>query len=460
MLYYRGKRIIMLGEMMFVLGKNFYSRYKLMLNSVFLVSVTSVLFVYPFDSHFRFTLGVAVMSTSFLYFPQLTIIPTAIFSGVGIFVTRWAIDVFIGNNEVMFAAAQSVPAFCYYVFFGICCHYLRLRASVNQVMTVILKLSISDFFSNLLEITLRHDFMLGDSAVILPELMGVAFLRAILVVYGYYLLKRYRIFILAEEHLKRYTQLIMVFAGLKTELYYLKKSSQDIENVMERSYLLYQQLTVNQADTAEKASAGKEALKIARDIHEIEKDYYRVISGLEKILIPSGDERGMRLSEIFHIIEQNTTRFLSIGNKKMTIHFSQEDDFITDEHYNIVSLLNNLIINAIEACEPHGVIKVAESRQGENVVFCVQDNGQGIAAQDLDLIFNPGFSTKYSETTGKMSTGLGLAHVKTLINMMGGTIKVTSQPGIVTVFTIAFPYDNLTKVIEKKCGQENTCATD
>lgn len=428
---------------MFKLGRITYNRYKLIVNSIFLVSLTSVLFVYPFGSHFRFTLGVAVLSTSLLYFSQLPIITTAIWSAAGIFATRLAIDVLIGHYDFLTAILQTLPAVAYYVCFGLCFYSLRIRSSISNAWTVVLKLSMSDFFCNILEIAIRNDFMLGDSVVILPELAGVAVFRAVLVIYGYYLLKRYRVFILAEEHLIRYTQLIMVFAELKTELYYLKKSSQDIENVMERSYLLYQQLTASQPDTGNEELTGSQALLIARDIHEIEKDYYRVISGIEKILIPSGSERGMRLSEIFYIIEQNTTRFLTLNNKKIRTAFIREDDFITDKHYTLVSLVNNLIINAIEACDEYGEIKVTQSRFGGDVVFCVEDNGQGIAKRDFALIFNPGFSTKYSATTGKMSTGLGLAHVKTLTEMMGGRIEVASQPGEGTTFTLTFPYANL-----------------
>jgi len=169
-----------------------------------------------------------------------------------------------------------------------------------------------------------------------------------------------------------------------------------------------------------------------------------VISGLEDILVPATGEQGMHLAEIFYIIEQNTIRFLSVGNKQIAITFHHDDDFITGKHYGIVSLLNNLIINAIEACGQHGVIRVTQSRVEDDVVFRVEDDGKGIAERDFALIFKPGYSTKYSETTGKMSTGLGLAHVKNLIEVMGGTIDVASTLGVATTVTITLPKNNLT----------------
>lgn len=428
---------------MFISKKEKHSTCRLICETVFLVSLTSILFVYPFDSHFRFTVGVIMLALSLLYFLQLPIILTAVFCGIGVFSMRWLMDVFVGHNEMAFATIQSLPAFCYYVFFGICCYYFNIRENNGHAITVILKLLLSDFLSNLLEISIRHDFMPFDSAAILPALVGVAFLRSVSVVYGYYFLNRYRVFIFVDEHLKRYTQLIMLFAKLKTELYYLKKSSQDIEKIMECSYLLYKELSASTDGNRQANQSVQKALKIAGDIHEIKKDYYRVIHGLEKILLPAGNEQNMRLSEIFHIIEQNTKRSLSAEHKEINIQFDQEDDFATDEHYQIVSMLNNLIVNAIEACGQQGAIQVREVRREGTIALSVEDNGQGIDMQNMDFIFNPGFSTKYSKLTGTMSTGLGLAHVRTLLDSLGGRIEVTSQPGIATIFTLVLPYARL-----------------
>ncbi|MEN6564859.1 MAG: ATP-binding protein [Veillonellales bacterium] len=424
-------------------GRDFYYKYKLILNSVFLVMLASVLFVYPFGHHFRVTLGVVVLSTLLLYFPKMPIISTAMLSGLGILITRIAISVLIEASDLLTAVQMAWPAFGYYLFFGAGLHLLRIRASIKDVPVIFLKLSSVDLFSNFVEFSIRNDLRISDSTVILPILAGVAILRSVLAVYSYYCLRRYRDFILAEERVMRYTRLTMIFAQLKAELYYLKKSSQDIEKVMERSYWLYKHVNSTKLNQLEKVTIGGQALTIARSIHEIKKDYYRVISGIENIFLPNGEEKGMGVSEIFYIIEQNTIRVLNRNNKDIKISFSCENEFVTTKHYTLVSILNNLIINAIEACDKQGIITVKQSREGDNLLFSVEDNGVGIERADTELIFNPGYSTKYSSVTGKMSTGLGLSHVKNLTQAMNGKIQVASQVGIGTVFSIILPFDSV-----------------
>jgi signal transduction histidine kinase len=187
------------------------------------------------------------------------------------------------------------------------------------------------------------------------------------------------------------------------------------------------------------ARATAQALAVARDIHEVKKDYSRVVAGIENILHPSSTLHGLRLEEIFFIIEQNTRRYLAAIDKNITISFAYDYDFVTDQHYAIVSILDNLIINAIEASGDIGLIRVSERAAAGEIIFAVEDNGCGIKPEDFDLLFEVGYSTKFSPDTGKMSTGLGLSHVKNLTEMMGGAVSVESEMNRLTRFTVTLP---------------------
>jgi signal transduction histidine kinase len=76
----------------------------------------------------------------------------------------------------------------------------------------------------------------------------------------------------------------------------------------------------------------------------------------------------------------------------------------------------------------------------EHLVIRYSDNGQGIAAEALPLIFNPFYTTK----RGQGGTGLGLYIAYTLINKLHGTISCESTEGQGAVFTIRLPADILT----------------
>lgn len=431
---------------MFKLRRKKYAWYYLILNTVFLVGLTSALSVHPFDNQFRFTFGVTMLSILLLYFPRLSVITTASLSAVVIMISRIILYALTDNyTDLLTSITLSLPTLCYYIVFGFGFHLLRIRDNLRNIPVMILKLSMVDFSSNLVELFFRHTFSISESAGFFTSLVGVAVFRSILTAYGYYALKQYRVFIMAEDRLKRYTQLVMVFAKVKTELYFLQKSSQDIEQVMEASFLLFQELeTLAQKDNKLNSSSAQ-ALKIAKDIHEVKKDYYRVMKGIEDVVTPPSTEQGMNVSEIFYIIEQNTVRFLNVDTKKTRIIYCHTDDFVTDKHYVIASILNNLIINAVEVCGEYGVITVSQSRTDGEIVFCVEDNGQGIAEEELELIFVPGYSTKYSETTGKMSTGLGLAHVKNLTEMLGGKLQVDSNVGQGSKFSVVVSLRSLLK---------------
>ncbi|MBC8014889.1 MAG: histidine kinase [Sporomusaceae bacterium] len=412
-----------------------------LINTVTLVSLTSVVYIYPFGSSFRFTIAIVLLTTFLLYFKQLSILSSTIITGVSIVVLRGTIDMLIGHHGYVSAFMLNIPALAYYISFGLLFHVLTIRKHANHILTLILLLSVTDIASNIVELGFRLELVTAKSALIFPSIVGVAIARAILAVAGYYALKQYQSFILAKSQAERYIEQTVLIAKLKCELFYLEKSSQDIENVMEKSYWLYKKLNSKEEDISEEQYIpADEALAIAREIHEIKKDYYRVVAGIENILTPSSDAQEVKLSDILHIIEQNTMRYLNVMEKKMTITYSQADDFVTDKHYTLVSILDNLIMNSIEACSEGGVIRVVQTSSNDKILFCVEDNGSGIDPKEFDLIFSPGYSTKFSPRTGKISTGLGLAHVKIYVELLGGTIRVESSPDVSTRFFISFPH--------------------
>lgn len=107
----------------------------------------------------------------------------------------------------------------------------------------------------------------------------------------------------------------------------------------------------------------------------------------------------------------------------------------------VQQVLLNLIVNARQAMPSGGLLTVAvransESNQAE---ISVQDTGCGIPAEKLRQIFEPYFTTKTPDEQGQGGTGLGLSLAKDVMEMHGGRIRVESQPGVGTMFTLKFP---------------------
>jgi signal transduction histidine kinase len=106
-----------------------------------------------------------------------------------------------------------------------------------------------------------------------------------------------------------------------------------------------------------------------------------------------------------------------------------------DEH-QIQQVLVNLIVNAIQAMSRGGHLEIGTRAEqgGARVAFTVRDSGKGIPAEYLPHIFDPFFSTK-----GVEGTGLGLSVSYGIIKNLGGEIRVQSEVGAGTTFTVGLP---------------------
>ena len=107
--------------------------------------------------------------------------------------------------------------------------------------------------------------------------------------------------------------------------------------------------------------------------------------------------------------------------------------FVDPDRINQVLL--NLYLNAIESMEAGGElgIQLSHADDQQDIEIQVSDTGCGIQKEGLAKIFDPYFTTKSS------GTGLGLAIAHNIVEAMGGTMKVESQAGKGTIFTIRIP---------------------
>ena len=103
------------------------------------------------------------------------------------------------------------------------------------------------------------------------------------------------------------------------------------------------------------------------------------------------------------------------------------------------TIFGNLIANAIKYTQEGGTIKVKAKLAGEQIQVDVIDNGFGIEARQLDKLFDKFFRVKTDKTRYITGTGLGLSLVKGLVDKMGGTITVESEPDHGSTFTVLLP---------------------
>ena len=153
---------------------------------------------------------------------------------------------------------------------------------------------------------------------------------------------------------------------------------------------------------------------------------------------------------VTELIESLTDVF-EPGVKKKFITYSCETDiqhkYVICDEIKVREIFINIIGNSVKYTPEGGKISVSvkeEPFEKENYIayrIIVEDNGIGMSKEYLPHIFEE-FSREHTSTESKVTgTGLGLPIVKSLIDMMGGTIKVESQLGCGTKMTVVLPFE-------------------
>lgn len=121
-------------------------------------------------------------------------------------------------------------------------------------------------------------------------------------------------------------------------------------------------------------------------------------------------------------------------NISVSTNFEENLPKVRADFEKMVWVLTNILSNAIRYSYDNSHIVVAIKRSGNQVLFSVQDSGQGIPQQYQAKIFNRYFRVPGSRKEG---TGLGLAISKEFIESQGGTIQVESELALGSIFTVS-----------------------
>jgi PAS domain S-box-containing protein len=162
---------------------------------------------------------------------------------------------------------------------------------------------------------------------------------------------------------------------------------------------------------------------------------------------------------IVELIKESTHFSLSGSNVRAEFFFSHNLWAVDIDETQMSQVINNLVINAIQAMPQGGLIVIQAQNavlqeeakrmhlpMGNFVNISVKDNGKGIQGEHLKKIFDPFFTTK------EKGTGLGLYSTYTIIKNHGGNILVSSTEGAGTTFSIYIP--SLTEVLPEKKESE------
>lgn len=403
---------------------------KILLVAIFTTFMGQI-YMQPFGSGFRLTFAVVVLNVLMLTFKDINALITINLVGILMFVVRSLLYVVNNNGGLLIAMDLYYPILFFYFFYSFFFHVLDVRSLVKTPLALFLAIWICDSLPNVIEVLVRQEWRGSDFESIIFTIILIGVFRTVITTILVYISRYYYHKTKERENHQIFVERILMISNLKTELFFLRKSKKDIEDTMRRSFLIYEQ--------ADNASLKESILSVTKDIHEIKKDYARVISGLEKS-IKESPVYSMGIKEIIEIIISSNKKYALSRDVQVKFHHNIGFDFKTTDHLAVISILNNLVTNAIEAFDGKGKVSIEQFVEDNNVIFKIEDDGHGIEAQDIPLIFEAGFSTKFNENNGVMASGIGLTHVKYLVeDYLEGSIQVQSRKDELTHFTIAIP---------------------
>lgn len=184
-------------------------------------------------------------------------------------------------------------------------------------------------------------------------------------------------------------------------------------------------------------NSGHQLLNIINDIIDISK----VETGQIRF-----SEENIRISLLMDDINSFFTPIVARKGISLihNINISESQDECITDGVKLRQILTNLINNAIKFTQ-EGTIIVTVDVSGSVLKVSVKDTGCGIAEENQSVIFDRFRQVENNNGNIQIGTGLGLAICKAYVELNGGKISVSSQPGNGSTFTFTWPFKNIYK---------------
>lgn len=181
----------------------------------------------------------------------------------------------------------------------------------------------------------------------------------------------------------------------------------------------------------------------------IEEESKRLGFQVERVLQMAALDKGktmLRIKEIClnDIIRKVVKTFdlkLKAKGGVITCTYGAKDDLIEGDEVHITNIITNLLDNALKYTEIQPDLKITTANIKNGVEFTVADNGIGISREDQKRIFEQFFRVHTGNIHNVKGFGIGLSYVKKIVEAHGGTIKLKSDIGRGTTFTVFLPFN-------------------
>ncbi len=405
---------------------------------------------YPFNETFRVSFGAPTFFFFLLLFRKIPSVIPGFLTGAWVAGFRILLDYFTHGDFVWVSSFHAhYSSFFYYFTFSVLVYWTKLSHFDRHPLVIGGAGIVIEILSDLSEL-LAQSFLLEQLLLTLEDLhqiILIAFSHSFIVISFFSIMKLYEAQSRERQIRKQNEHMLMLVSNLFEESIHLKKTLQNAESITKKSYDLYRSLNrLKQEHSAVPLEeCRKEALEIAGEVHEIKKDNQRIFAGLSKLISDESTTDYMDLHQLVDIIVRTNEKYAQLLGKDIQFTYGIKGTHPPYHAFIMLSIINNIVANAVEAIQHTGNIEVRIRRNDESVEFQISDDGPGILPKQKHLIFKPGFTSKY-DLSGTPSTGIGLSYTKVMVEQLEGDIAVEDgQEGKRTTFSIRLPIINLTE---------------
>jgi signal transduction histidine kinase len=187
------------------------------------------------------------------------------------------------------------------------------------------------------------------------------------------------------------------------------------------------------------------AIEYERGIERSQLDCQRMEETVAKMLtlarVEANSVPTTVATDLTEVLRQVAQQFESMAElKRLQILVLAEGPVMVDiEPEQLQLLCGNLLLNALQHSPAGSAIRAVAQRDGTQAELAIEDDGEGIAAQDLPHVFDRFYRGDPSRSRNTGGTGLGLAICKAIASRWQGSIDIASDLGVGTRVTVRFP---------------------
>lgn len=409
---------------------------------------------HPFDgsfASFRVSFGSPVFLLFLLWLKHFPRPLLGLIVGIVVTLFRGVLDTY--NGMTLGPAIYShLPTFFYYFVYALFFSLANLdhRKLYEQALVIAGWAIFAEVFASIAELSAMNVLLWDKMAMALDlkifgRIFFIAVLRCFFILSFFFLVQLYN----ADERLARRTKernrLTKLIAGLYAETFELRTSLATAEKVTHDCYNIYEELMTHPRDQQDQQLAQR-ILAIAGECHDMKKTHQRIYSALKNLTSNKHVDDFLPPDQLAQMLVTTQQKYAQNLGKDIKITTDVAKNLPPLHVFILLSILNNLFANAIEAIPHTGTIHlriIGGTGDGHFRIY-VHNTGSFIPPNRLKEVFRPGYTTKF-DSTGKASSGVGLTYVKQQTEALGGTIEITSDGRNSVTCYIDLPCDTLKK---------------